>query len=414
MKMWVHAAVMATVSGLSLPIGAILGIMLSPVRDVVCAGWVAFGAGALLFAVTVELYGHALSELEAGDSHIVEMLSTVVGAFIGALFYLVVNRWLEDAMEPHDELDELDQEGIESEAHSIVGDLASAEAAPLLPKHKSSVNAALQEERKRWEQMTAAQDVREDSFRCTYAKGMPTRSANTSFSRWPSFSRGPSFAYSEGSFKSRGRDRVLHVIGSSHCSSRKGAQESVADAQSIADVDPEMAQRGNAVAFGLFLGLLVDGVPEGILMGFLAAQGHLSEVLVISLLVANFPEAFSAASLMVQSGMSIPKIISMWTGLCVMVGVLAGASCYCLQLFYPTYPAGDLPHSLLVSVALIEGITGGAMISCIATVMLPEAFARAGGRMGSIFGSSGFLCTSGFLVAVTMKAFEHHYYLHHH
>jgi hypothetical protein len=173
-----------------------------------------------------------------------------------------------------------------------------------------------------------------------------------------------------------------------------------------------MAHRGNQVAFGLFLGLLVDGVPEGILMGFLAAEGHLSEVLIASLLVANFPEAFSSASMMVQGGISIPSIISMWTGLCVMVGALAGASCYALQAFYPSYPDGDLPEELLISVAVVQGLTGGAMISCIATVMLPEAFARAGGRAVPLMASSGFLCTAGFLVAVTMKALEHHYHDH--
>merc|ERR1719198_1193583 len=99
MKAWVHAFVLATISGLSLPFGAILGIVLSPVRDVVCAAWVAFGAGALLFAVTVELYGHALRELETGRSGLFEMLSTVAGAFLGALFYLAINRWLEEYMD---------------------------------------------------------------------------------------------------------------------------------------------------------------------------------------------------------------------------------------------------------------------------------------------------------------------------
>jgi len=48
------------------------------------------------------------------------------------------------------------------------------------------------------------------------------------------------------------------------------------------------------------------------------------------------------------------------------------------------------------------------MIACIATVMLPEAFHRAG-KEGLLVFSSGFLCTAGFLVAVTMKALEHHY-----
>jgi len=412
MKPWINACVLATISGLSLPFGAILGIILSPVRDVVCAAWVAFGAGALLFAVTVELYGHALRELEMGKAGILEMLGTICGAFVGALFYLAVNRWLEESMEePSEDIEVVDAE---SDAHSLVGSLGPTEATPFLPKQKGPVNAALAEERRRWEQMAAQQGGREDSFAWNPSF---SRFDNRSFSRTE---RWPSFAYSERSFQSRGRDAVINRMsvysGSRSPSKKAGGPGSIAESiegpASIADVDPELAAKGNHVAFALFLGLLVDGVPEGILMGFLAAEGHLSEVLIVSLLVANFPEAFSSASLMVQGGVGIPTIVSMWTGLCLMVGALAGASCYALQFFFPKYPGGDLPEWLLISVAVVEGITGGAMISCIATVMLPEAFAR-GGRMGPLITSSGFLCTAGFLMAVAMKAFEHHYQEHH-
>merc|ERR1719440_1663924 len=89
-------------------------------------------------------------------------------------------------------------------------------------------------------------------------------------------------------------------------------------------------QHAKSVALALFLGLLVDGVPEGVLMGFLSAEGHLTPVLIISLFVANFPEAFSSASLLIQAKMSTSKIIGMWTGLCLLVGCLSGLSCYLL------------------------------------------------------------------------------------
>jgi hypothetical protein len=402
METWQHAAILATISGLTLPFGAILGIILSPVRDVVSAAWVAFGAGALLFAVTVELYGHALRELEIGRTGIYEMVGTIGGAFIGALFYLAVNRWLEESFEDHTErTEDVERFEAESDGQSFVGSLGPTESTPFLAKRPSfPVNSALAEERQRWEQMVAHKEGREDSF-----------SRNISFSRDYSFSRfgNRSFAYSEGSFKSRGRDYVLHKIGASRSVTSKSGPRSIAD-ESLAEVDPEMVARGNSVAYALFLGLLVDGVPEGILMGFLAAEGHLSTVLIVSLLVANFPEAFSAASLMVQGGLPVYIIVSMWTSLCLMVGVLAGASCYLLQVHFPKYPAGDLPSSLLISAAVVQGLTGGAMISCIANVMLPEAFARGGGRHGPLIATSGFLCTAGFLVAVSMKAVEHHYH----
>merc|ERR1740130_2485192 len=173
-------------------------------------------------------------------------------------------------------------------------------------------------------------------------------------------------------------------------------------------MDPAEVQHAKSVAFALFLGLLVDGIPEGILMGFLSAEGHLTPVLIISLFVANFPEAFSSSSLLVQAQMSIPKIICMWTGLCLLVGCLAGGSCYTLLWMFPKFGQpgvheGKLPMGALVGIALTEGITVGAMIACISSVMLPEAFERAG-KTGKFYAQSGFWCVCGFLLSVTLKA----------
>jgi len=397
---WVSAWLWATVSGLSLPVGAVLGIWNSPVSDEVCAAWMALGAGALLFAVTVELYGHALRELETGRAGLFEMLATVGGALVGAVFYLAVNRWLETILE----------QGIED----IESPRASPRAVPNETTHLAikvkapplSLTSAMHEERRRWEEVTSPSHLSPPIDGCSS----------------PRYSFG-----GDSPNKTRGRDKAL-VRMTSAPSPRDLPSPRKSEAPSEYSLSPtnkrmeatnkeieakmseaDLAKRGKHVAFALFLGILVDGVPEGLLMGFLAAEGHLSAVLIISLLVANFPEAFSSASLMRQGGVSSSKIIAMWTGLCVMVGVLAGSACFFLKYFFPTYPGGkDLPQSLLISVAIVEGITGGAMIACIATVMLPEAFQRSS-KEGTLFLTSGFLCTAGFLLAVVMKALEHHY-----
>lgn len=169
--------------------------------------------------------------------------------------------------------------------------------------------------------------------------------------------------------------------------------------------DLQEVQHAKSVAFALFLGLLVDGVPEGILMGFLAAEGHLTAVLIISLFVANFPEAFSSASLLIQARMPTVKIIGLWAGLCALVGVLAGLSCWVLLSTFPDYGQGNdnLPMPVKMGISLIEGITGGAMIACIASVMLPEAFERAG-KTGPFWSQSGFHCLAGFLLSASLKA----------
>merc|ERR1719191_2731803 len=82
----------------------------------------------------------------------------------------------------------------------------------------------------------------------------------------------------------------------------------------------EIVKRAKLVALQLFLGLLVDGVPEAILMGFLAVRGHLTPVFIIALFFANFPEAFSSASLLTVARLSWYGIVGMWTFLCLLVG----------------------------------------------------------------------------------------------
>lgn len=415
MQPWVGAWLLGTVSGLTLPIGAILGIIFTPVRSEVCAAWMAFGAGALLFAVTIELYGHTLRELQLGNVGLLEVLATIGGALVGALFYLVVNRWLEEIMEAGEDEDSSDSEassehGSARAALPPVAGQPATETSPLLPTKNRRVSHS----------------------------GAPTMPDKTSRRTFSSFSAGDSASLSgisdlsrrkslivmhtspdvQEAPRPRGRTSILNAMsqtGALSPSLPKGVEtsfsaipESPRSGQDD-EKDKDADGQGAKVGFALFMGILVDGVPEGLLMGFLAAEDHLSMVLILSLLVANFPEAFSSASLMSEAGVSKAKILSMWGGLCILVGALAGGSCFALKYFFPTYPdGGNLPPALIFSIATIEGITGGAMITCIATVMLPEAFERAG-KGGWLCASSGFLCTAGFLVAVMMKALEHCY-----
>lgn len=392
MKPWMNAWMLGTISGLSLPLGALLGIYFSPVRDEVCASWMALGAGSLLFAVTVELYGHALRELEMGRAGLLEMFATVVGALCGALFYLWVNRLLEEMMA--DDAEDAEQ----ADCSNILDRSQSPTESTPLHNTRSTPLHNLSKMTTPSHGHHSHPNLRDDSF------------SKVSYGSW---------AGSDNEFatiNARSRDKVMKRMARSggDQSARSQGQLSTRShistpgSESSVKCDPETAAKCKHVAFALFLGILVDGVPEGILMGFLAAEGHLSWVLVFSLLVANFPEAFSSASLMRQGGESKVKIVGMWGGLCLLVGALAGIACFGLMYFFPSYPHGDLPQGCLLLVSLVEGITGGAMIACIATVMLPEAFQRAG-KHGALCASSGFLCTAGFLVAVVLKALEHHY-----
>lgn len=339
-----YAFVFCTVSGLSLPIGSALGIYFSPVSPTTCSMMMAFGAGALLFAVTVEMYGHALTELVSGRSGLYEMVCTVGGALLGCAFYIVTNNWLEAHLE---EVEEAQQEG--------------SPRRPTVAEH-------LQKEQ---EVLSSIKEAGREEFRKVRSLSVPNLNPSTPRLNWLPEVCDHSVA--------RPRQKVLVL-------------------------DPQEAEHAKSVALALFLGLFLDGVPEGILMGFLAAEHHLTPVLIVSLFIANFPEAFSSASLLIQAQMPVWKIVGMWSGLCLLVGLLGFLSCLGLTTLFPEFGQGgfeshSLPVPVLTGIALIEGITGGAMLACISGVMLPEAFER-GGKRGPFYQQSGFMCVSVSFFAV--------------
>merc|ERR1719326_2605921 len=89
-------------------------------------------------------------------------------------------------------------------------------------------------------------------------------------------------------------------------------------------------QAAKTLAFGMFVGVLADGLPEAILIGFLASAGKLSMMFILSLFIANFPESFSASSIMYEhKTFSVMQIIGMWTVPCVIPAILAALACYC-------------------------------------------------------------------------------------
>jgi len=402
-----YALVFSLASGLSLPIGAWLGVKLSPVLDRDVAAMMAFGAGCLLFAVTVELYAHTLSELEHGRIGYREMAGQTGAAVVGAYFYVWTNRMLSDWFE---------EPGSNKTGTSPRRNNQDVEEM-FRPEAYQKVMQIEQDQDTMREEMSMGKliSMREDKLQeCANDSPAstpdPKKRARLMWKRirmtfhlrtFLAFWREESVAISG----LRGREKGLRVLANEFIIAKRLAKKAKKLQRDGEGKTSAEAQNAKKVALALFLGLLIDGVPEGILMGFLAAEGHLSPVLIISLLVANFPEAFSSASLLVTAGMSLKFIVALWTGLAVLVGCLSGLSCTLLLWMYPKYgqPGEELPQSILISIAGVEGLTGGAMIACIASVMLPEAFERAG-KAGPLSFSSGFLTTVGFLVATVLKA----------
>ncbi len=137
------------------------------------------------------------------------------------------------------------------------------------------------------------------------------------------------------------------------------------------------ATHGAAIA--IWLGILLDGIPESFVVGSSISQG-IPVALVAGMVLSNFPEALASSRGMADQGMAWRTIYAMWGSL-VLVTALVSA------IGEVTF-AGAGEDAL----AFVEGIAGGAIITVATETMFPEAFERSGAL-------TGLAALAGFLVA---------------
>jgi CRP-like cAMP-binding protein len=129
----------------------------------------------------------------------------------------------------------------------------------------------------------------------------------------------------------------------------------------------------------IWLGIMLDGIPESLVIGASMINSGVSLSLVAGLFLSNYPESLSSSVGMQQQGLSRARILLMWSSIMLLTGVGAAAG----NLFMTAAPP--------TLFALLEGLAAGAMLTMIAQTMLPEAYIKG----GSIIGFStlmGFLC----------------------
>ena len=112
--------------------------------------------------------------------------------------------------------------------------------------------------------------------------------------------------------------------------------------------------------------------------------GTPSLVFLFAVALSNFPEGLSSASGMRMSGHSPRSILTLWLGICVAAG-LAAAIGY-----------GALGGVSVGALAVVLSFAAGAIITMLASTMLPEAAAQGGGP------GVGLAATAGFLLAVLL------------
>lgn len=142
------------------------------------------------------------------------------------------------------------------------------------------------------------------------------------------------------------------------------------------------------VAFAIWLGIFLDGIPESLVIGASMIGKAVSISLIAGLFLSNLPESMSSAVIMKKQGISINRIIWMWVSLMVITGIGA----FLGNIFFIN--ASHFTH------ALFGGMAAGAMLCMIAETMLPEAYEQGGATVG-------ISTLLGFLSVIFCRSLQH-------
>ena len=168
------------------------------------------------------------------------------------------------------------------------------------------------------------------------------------------------------------------------------------------ELEQKHASHSNA-AMAIWLGNLLDGLPESFVLGTVlmatvasSLQAGTSVVfwdvlpytLLVGLFLSNLPEALSSSAQMRMQGMSVKRILAMWLSLVLMTGMAAALGAMMGEW---------VPHQFMV---FIEGLAAGAMLTMICAAMLPEAAHLAPPNW------VGLATLSGFFSALMFKVLE--------
>eukprot|EP01049_Picozoa_sp_SAG25_P005663 SAG25_NODE_394_length_8562_cov_23.502539_4_plen_329_part_00 len=323
----INAALQALMWGLfaalSLPLGAAVGLLASPITQRTVAACMAFGAGALLFAIAIELYGEAVADLRLPDSSTgrFELLGLSLATVIGAIVYTCMDRFL--LHRPTVSLNSLGRFGLE-------GPRASPR-----PEWTEAVREAEREA-----PLLGGGDVGGGG-------GGPARAR-------------------------RGSVNVDIT------------DDAPLDADEEAPVAPPPRTPTSERSFAIILWFAswLDTLPQAILIGLLTAeknsQGesrvHVSFVLAAFL--ANFPQSLASASLLAEFRASPIKVLLSWS----LIWLVSAGVAFLVALITPANEPG-LPGEdrspgevfKLSVVVGVSGLTGGAMIAFVSATVREAA-----------------------------------------
>ena len=145
------------------------------------------------------------------------------------------------------------------------------------------------------------------------------------------------------------------------------------------------AESGSGAA--IFIGTLLDNVPESIILGMgLAIGGAINLAFLVAVFISNLPEGVAGSINLEAAGYPRRKVLGMWI-------LLVAVSAVCAGLGYLI--VGRLPEA---DGRMAQAFAAGAMLTMLADAMMPEAFQH-GGKTVGLFTALGFLLAAVLSVA---------------
>jgi CRP-like cAMP-binding protein len=428
-------------SAISLPLGAVLGLWLRPGRRVTSA-MMAFGGGALLFALSLELFGVALHHVDQhGKMSIVVMIA---GAILGGGLFDLLNQILNNrgafvrkvstTKKYVARLKWVAAKKVVRQLANvhIFSDLPAKEVAKIIPHmvrvhYRAGETIFDQDESGDKVFFIVKGEVEIKSDKGGELQHIATLKDNDVFGEMALLLDRPrnakAVAKAETDVWTLYRadfDQIVRHSSRLQESLSKLLSERLEDLQKKSVGDPQVVAQwcrsaesrlkelsvfvtnedmqlevnkvhgaAGGAALAIWLGLAIDGVPESLVIGMLAGSVKgMSLAFIIGVFLANLPEALSSSVGMRTQGMSLLRIMGMWFSITLMTGIGA----FLGAVLFPQ----DLHGSMLYFVKGVEGLAAGAMLTMIAETMLPEAFEQGGAIVG-------FSTLLGFLAALAVK-----------
>lgn len=411
-------------SSMSLPIGAVIGIATKPSRTVISAV-MSFGAGSLIAAISFELVNPAVERTEAGFAPL------ALGLLLGCLIFIVLSRASDErggAARTRSTLLSSIRTKKKRQAKEMLERLAAVDILRSLPADQVQAIVPYIERRSFPKGVPVFQQGGEGDSMYIIDSGTVSIEyvdASGGRSRVAELGAGQTFGEMALIWNS---PRTADAIPSSDATAFEIRRD---DFELLAEASPELreavgalaAERGRtgtipeaavsgerwlreaarhldesayrpsetelktaaaeshgSAATAIWLGLLLDGIPESLVIGASMSGFSASPALIAGLFMANLPESLSSSTMMKESGARTGRIMWMWSSLVIAVGVGAFL--------------GNLISALLPPMAhsLFEGLAAGSMLAMIAQTMLPEAYER-NIRMVGLFTVLGFIAT---------------------